>query len=157
MNKIIFNYKIHVESVDDARTFSGLVDLGFRHFWHSTFQLAGLELPDPRKLKGRERQQAETTLAFTENVLRLLLTDDSGRGRTVVLAPRPPNKYGRTYVSVYVPVRGESVTHPHLTIRRATYLLLNVVHFLQEALEQRLTLEQVRDLLLGFEPYDFDK
>lgn len=155
MNRIIYNYKMHVESVSDGRTFSGVVDLGFRLFNHSTFQLAGMELPDPRRCQDRDK--AVDTLKRAEQVLASLLLHPDGHGRTIVISPHEPSKTGRVFVSAYIPCKNESFDHPHLTIRRAGFVLLNVLHVMQLVGESQFFPTTLSDLFGIFEPFDFDR
>jgi hypothetical protein len=160
---LIFNYKFHVDSVVDGRTIKGMVDIGFRDYKHRHFQLSGMDFPDIRRITDPvERQHAEERWALATPALKSLLLyrpheQVQVHGRTIVIAPHTPNKYGRCLVNAYVACEKEHFEYPHLTLRRAGYVFINVVHFMQHLGERGFDVEVGKEILDICEPYDFDK
>ena len=152
MNRLVFNYKFHVGDVVDARTINGVLDAGFRFFMHRHFQLAGIELPDVKRIKDvNERKKAESILLYPS------AQPKQPHGRTIIVATHVPNRYGRCLVNAYVPCVQESFDHPHLTRRTAGYVLINVVHYMHHLGERGYDLAIGKEVLEICEPYDFDK
>lgn len=163
MNRLIFNYKFHVESVVDGRTVRGMVDMGFRDYKHRHFQLSGMDFPDVRRIsdpKARQHAQERWELAKPALSSIVLYRDhevSQPHGRTIVISPHTPNKYGRSLVNAYVACENEHFEFPHLTIRRAGYVFINVVHYMQHLGEQGFDLQAGKEILDICGPYDFDK
>lgn len=138
--------------------------MGFRLFKQTCLQIAGSDLPDVRSTRpgSEERTAVEATLKKAKDVLYLLLMgedkeEDLKHGRTIIVSPHTPNKYGRVYVTVYLPCKVESINHPHLTSKYAGYRFVNVLHFMQYLAELSFDLDKAKELLAIFEVYDFNK
>lgn len=159
MNKLIFNYKHHVEKVLDSRTFGGITDLGFRQYVHSAYQISGLEFPSLRGLQGQEKKEAIERLKRAEKCLSiaLLTEDDLPHGRCVILAPQNPDKYGRVYVNVYIPCINEVEKYQNMLFRYAGYRLINVYQYMKYLEKNDFNIDEARTLLSELAPYDFDK
>lgn len=163
MNRLIFNYKFHIESIVDGRTIRGMVDVGFRDYKHRHFQLSGMDFPDTRRIQDLdERQRAERRWGLAKPALESILLyraheEAQEHGRTIVIAPHTPNKYGRCLVNAYVACEKEHFDEPHLTIRRAGYVFINVVHYMQHLGERGFVVQVGKEILDICEPYDFDK
>jgi hypothetical protein len=153
LNNIVYNYKVVVKRIPNARTITGLIDLGFRIYQLRSFGLAGLRLPDPSR--SDDPDDTKDRLSACLQALHLLLIHPDGQGRHVIVSPHEPSLNGRLSASVYIPCKRLCEAYPAVTTRKATFTLLNVVQLLRVIEVERFSPSLCADIIEPLELYDF--
>jgi hypothetical protein len=158
VNKLINNYRFHVEKVVNGRTFSGILHLGLGiHLMDRRMHVAGSFL---REVTESNFTEAKAFNARAKEVLRLVMEYDDEHevhGRTIVAALHKPDRYGKSAVLPYVPCEKSSFVDPILTPNYAGYTLLDVVVYMQRMAELNFAVSEAQNLLQEVQLYDFDK
>jgi hypothetical protein len=167
LNKLIYNFKAFVQpskagKTVDGKTFDCVRDLGFRQFQNQRFQLQNVDLPDTTKAEATDETRARWDSARDCLTIALLGEKPLGeaplppgfQGRSCIIAPLKPTKYGRAVVRVYLQTLRGNVLYENLSVQLAGFSFLDVNKFMYHMGPHGFDLEHARTVIDSFEITD---